>query len=200
MFKHSLLALTLVGAIACNDGRTADREGGGATGTAPGAGTTPAERTGATPSTAEALSAEDSEFVQKATMGGQMEVTLGELANDKASDERVKALGEKIADDHERANSELRSMVRGADVARADRPMPEHDQTRQKLESLSGAAFDRAYLQEMVSHHEKDIKEFEKASNSSNHQVKAFAEKTLPTLRQHLEEAQQLQKTMGTRN
>jgi putative membrane protein len=80
--------------------------------------------------------------------------------------------------------------AQGGDLSTARQQM---EQTQQKLESVSGAAFDRAYLEEMVNHHQHDIQEFERAAQSDNPQVRAFAERTLPTLRQHLQQAQQLQ-------
>jgi putative membrane protein len=70
-------------------------------------------------------------------------------------------------------------------------------QTQQKLEGLSGAAFDRAYLDAMVQHHQQDIQEFERAAQSENPQIRQFAERTLPTLREHLQRAQQLQQSGG---
>jgi putative membrane protein len=63
--------------------------------------------------------------------------------------------------------------------------------TYDRLSALSGAAFDRAYMADMVKDHRTDIAEFEKEANSgSDADVKSFASKTLPTLRHHLEMAQ----------
>ena len=81
----------------------------------------------------------------------------------------------------------------GSDVAGMQQQL---QQTQQKLEGTSGAAFDAAYLDEMVKHHQMDIQEFERAARSDNPQVRQFAERTLPTLRQHLERAQQLQQSI----
>lgn len=62
-----------------------------------------------------------------------------------------------------------------------------------KLSGKTGAEFDRAFLQEAISHHEKDVALFEKESTSgSDPELKAFAAKTLPTLRQHLQTARSL--------
>lgn len=206
----SLRALTvaaaLAAAIGCGNGTPdgARDGGGGANGVGDNKQPTPAERTSSTasnPSGNTALSAEDQQFVQKATMSNEMEVALGNLAEDKASNDQVKQLAEKIADDHANAGRELKSSVgdqRGGDATRAgDNPaMAEGEQVRQRLEKLSGTAFDRAYLEEMVKHHEKDIREFERAAQSSNAQLRTFAERTLPTLREHLQSSQQLQQTI----
>jgi putative membrane protein len=142
------------------------------------------------------LSVTDQQFVQKAMAGGRKEVELGRLAQQHASSDAVKQLGQRIADDHERANRELESMLSGSDVARTS-ATSENDNDRSKLEKMSGAAFDRAYVQQMIDDHQTDITEFERAAQSSNQTVRAFAEKTIPTLRQHLQQARDAQATIG---
>lgn len=63
---------------------------------------------------------------------------------------------------------------------------------------MQGAEFDRAFVRDQVAHHEKDIKEFEKQSRTAqDSDLRAFIDKTLPTLRQHLETARSLQQTTG---
>jgi putative membrane protein len=59
---------------------------------------------------------------------------------------------------------------------------------------LSGPEFDKAYAQEMVKDHEKDVNEFKRATSASQKPaVKEFAQKTLPTLQSHLQEAKEMQ-------
>ena len=56
-----------------------------------------------------------------------------------------------------------------------------------KLERLDGAAFDRAYVDDQIRDHEKTIALFEReAKSGKDAELKAFAEKTLPTLKEHL--------------
>jgi putative membrane protein len=146
-----------------------------------------------------------------------MEVTLGNLAEEKAQNEEVKQFAERLVRDHENANRELQSSL-GGDAMTAQQPgsrapSPAHpptpsaagevgemhqqmEQVQQTLERASGPAFDRAYLEEMVKHHEKDIEEFERATRSDNAQVRSFAERTLPALREHLQQARQLQQSI----
>lgn len=62
--------------------------------------------------------------------------------------------------------------------------------TKDKLAKFSGADFDREYMDTMVKDHVKDVKEFEEASaKAKDADVKAWAAKTLPTLREHLQMA-----------
>ena len=60
---------------------------------------------------------------------------------------------------------------------------------KDKLNGLSGADFDKAYMEAMVKDHRKDVSEFQRATNSSNADVKSFASETLPTLQEHLQMA-----------
>ena len=132
-------------------------------------------------------------------MSNQMEVALGHLAAERASTAEVKQLADRIAVDHQQASGALQQMVgSGADPTPAG--MGDSNPARQRLDALRGADFDRAYLEEMVKHHQQDISEFERALQSMNDPLRTFAEKTLPTLRQHLELSQQLQQRLGGGN
>src|SRR4051812_29038347 len=106
------------------------------------------------------LPARDYKFVVDAAKGGMMEVTLGKLAAEKAMSPEVKQFGQKMADDHQKANDELMKLVsqKGAtlptDVTTGENREVEH------LRNLSGADFDKAYMDHMVKDHKKDVKEF----------------------------------------
>ena len=68
----------------------------------------------------------------------------------------------------------------------------------QKLHGLTGTEFDREFIQMAVKHHEKDVREFEQASQRvQDQELKSWVSKTLPTLREHLQTAQRLQSTVG---
>ena len=72
------------------------------------------------------------------------------------------------------------------------------DSEMKKLHGLTGTDFDREYIRMAVKHHEKDVREFEQASQKvQDQELKAWIEKTLPTLREHLQTAQGLQTTVG---
>jgi putative membrane protein len=144
---------------------------------------------------AAALSGQDREFLQKAAAGGAAEVALATLAQQKG--QAVKELARMIEQDHTTANAELKTIASSKNVAVEAKPMPEHQQLQKKLEGLDGAAFDKAYAQAMVKEHAKDIRLFERAAKSADAEIKAFAEKTLPTLREHHKRAQQLASGTG---
>jgi putative membrane protein len=66
-----------------------------------------------------------------------------------------------------------------------------HKSEMDRLSTMSGNAFDTAYMQHMVQDHEKTVADFQKqAQSGSDPALKAFAQKQLPTLQQHLQMAQ----------
>jgi len=192
MFKHAFVTLSIAVALtaACKSSDVNTNAGPNPRDAAT-AGSTAATRAAqSTSPQAAALSVEDRQFAENAAEGGKKEVELGHLAQQHGASDAVKHLGQRIADDHERANRELDSLLGGADVSRTSSPS-DNDSDRRRLEKMSGAAFDRAYVDLMISDHRKDITEFERASRSSNEAVRTFAEKTLPTLREHLTQARE---------
>jgi putative membrane protein len=140
---------------------------------------TSAERSGATA---------DAQFVRQAAEGGMMEVAKGKLAAQKGTHEGVKQFGQRMVDDHTKANDELKSIAGGKNITLpGDTPKPPMQAALTKLEKLDGAAFDRAYVDDQVRDHEKTIALFEReAKGGKDAELKAFAEKTLPTLKEHL--------------
>lgn len=153
--------------------------------------TTPATGTKAPATTATKPANPDSSFVKKAAMGGMAEVELGNLAQQKASSDQVKQFGARMVQDHGKANDELKQIAgsKGIDLPAA--LDGKHRKDMDRLGKLSGAQFDKAYMNHMVDDHKKDIADFKKEANSGKDaDVKAFAAKTLPTLEEHLKLAQ----------
>jgi putative membrane protein len=136
------------------------------------------------------LKTADNTFVTKAAQGGMAEVELGRLATERAANAKVKQFGQQMVDDHTKANDELKSIASGKGVTLPSMLDSKDQATKNKLSSLQGAAFDRAYMEDMVSDHEKDIAEFQReADHGTDADMKAFASKTLPTLQHHLQMA-----------
>jgi putative membrane protein len=136
------------------------------------------------------LSASDRTFIKKAAQGGMAEVQLGKLATEKGSSEDVKKFGQRMVDDHSKANDQLKQLAasKGVDVPTSLNSKDEA--TKDRLSKLSGSAFDRAYMQDMVKDHTQDVSEFKKASQTAKDpDVKSWAAQTLPTLENHLKTA-----------
>ncbi len=139
------------------------------------------------------LSSEDTKFIRQAAQAGMAEVRMGQLASQNAQDQALKDFGQRLVTDHTKANQELAQIAsqKGATV-----PM-NMDSSDQKmidnLSSLSGAEFDRVCVKDAVDAHEKAIKDFKTASEEcKDPDLKAFAQKTLPILQEHLDMAKKL--------
>jgi putative membrane protein len=139
------------------------------------------------------LSAQDRDFLMDAAMGGMMEVELGRMATQQGMSEAVKQFGQRMVDDHSKANQELMSLAQSKGITLPTTMDDKHHKDMQKLSAMSGADFDRAYSKMMQSDHKKDVSEFEKQSTrGTDPDLKAFAAKTLPTLQEHLQMANAL--------
>jgi putative membrane protein len=149
-------------------------------------------KTSATTSTS-GLSASDRKFVKDAAEGGMMEVELGRIAASKATNPDVKSFGQRMVDDHSKANDQLKQVASSKGVTVPDSLPPSKQKEIDKFNKLSGAAFDSSYVKNMVADHKKDVAEFKKESKSGKDaDVKSFASTTLPTLQDHLKMIQDI--------
>lgn len=125
------------------------------------------------------LDDKDKEFMMEAAKGGMMEVHMGQMAEKQGQSADVKKIGKTMATDHTNANNQL--------MAIASKKGVKLDSKMEKMEKMEGSNFDQEYLDAMVKDHEKDIAAFEREAKSGmDPDVKAFASKTLPTLKKHL--------------
>ena len=137
------------------------------------------------------------QFVKQAAAGGMAEVKLGQLAQQKATSADVKAFGKRMEDDHSKVNGELKQLAADKKVTLPQGLDSKHQALYDRLSKLSGSQFDKTYMSEMVRDHQQDVAEFQKAAKSNDAQVKDFASRTLPTLEDHLREAQQIASSEG---
>ena len=135
----------------------------------------------------------DHAFLKKAAEGGLAEVELGQLATQKASSEDVKKFGQRMVDDHSKANEQLKQVAAEKNIKVPEKLSAKDQATKARLEKLSGEQFDKAYMRDMVKDHQKDVAEFERESKmAKDPAIKSFAEQTLPTLKDHLKEAERI--------
>lgn len=136
----------------------------------------------------------DQQFILTAAQGGMAEVELGKLASQKASSSQVKAFGERMVNDHSKADDQLKGIAQQKGVQLPERLDSHHQAMVDRLSKLNGPAFDKAYVKMMVHDHEKDVSEFKHESEAAQDpQVKTFAGDTLKTIQSHLDEARSLQ-------
>src|SRR5579864_3651439 len=112
------------------------------------------------------ISMADKTFIKKAAEGGLAEVELGKLATEKASNEEVKKFGQRMVDDHSKANDQLKDVAAQKHIDLPTEPSARDKATKARLEKLSGEEFDRAYMRDMVKDHKADVAEFARESQS----------------------------------
>jgi putative membrane protein len=140
----------------------------------------------------------DRRFVAEASAGGQAEVAAGQLAQQRAAHAQVREFAKRMVRDHTASAEKLKAIADAKGVATATPQKPSHEQSLKRLGELSGAEFDRAYMKQMVADHRKTITLFEQQSRSGRDPaLKAYAEETLPTLREHLQHAQATEAAVG---
>lgn len=134
----------------------------------------------------------DAHFMQQAANASVAEVQLGQLALTKSDNEAVKALAQRIVDDHTKANAQLKAIADSEQITLASPGDAARDEAA-RLRALDGSAFDQAWAKAMVGDHEKAVKLFsDEAAAAGDSRLHQFAQATLPTLRAHLQSAKKL--------
>jgi putative membrane protein len=146
------------------------------------------------------LSSKDYKFAVNAARGGMTEVQLGQLAKDKATNPQVKTFGEKMVTDHNKANDELKQIISRKGASFPAALSHKENSSLDDLQKASGQDFDKKYVELMVKDHKKDVKEFEEATKElSDPDLRAFAQKTLPTLQDHLRQIEQIEPAFSSK-
>jgi len=128
----------------------------------------------------------EEDFWNKAAEGGMAEVELSKVAQSKAQNPDVKKFAQKMVADHTKANDELKSLAAKFKVTLPAELNSTHKSVLEKLNSLSGADFDKAYVDAMVKDHDDAVSLFQtEADGGTTEELKAFAAKALPTLKSH---------------
>jgi putative membrane protein len=143
----------------------------------------------------------DMDFVEERLEMGNAEVELGRIAQERATHPDVKAFAQELVRDHQAAGEELRRIATTANpnfpAMIDDEAREELTELREEMAKLTGRDFDRRYIDEMIDDHQDAVDDLEdKAENASHSEVRAWAAKTLPTVRQHLERARALKESL----
>jgi putative membrane protein len=137
-------------------------------------------------------------FMDKAAQGGTAEVQLGQLAQQNAQSEAVKQFAKRMISDHSKANDELKQIAAQESVSLPTTVDAKDKATMARLEKLHGAAFDKAYMQDMVMDHKKDVADFKHESTAAKTpSLKNWVQQTTPTLESHLQEAEKVAPQVG---
>jgi putative membrane protein len=136
---------------------------------------------------------QQSQFAMDAAHINMAEVEMGKLAQEKGSSEQVKDFGQRLEDDHSKALDELKEIASDKNITLPTTIDAKHKATHDKLAKLSGAQFDKAFAQEMVTGHKEALQKAQSAAKSEQDpQIKAFANKMVTSVQAHLKVAQNL--------
>ena len=140
----------------------------------------------------------DQHFISEAAKGNRAEVELGKMMASKSKDMDVKKFAKMMVDDHSKALNELQQLAQSKNITLPDGVPDDAKDLQDKLSSESGNQLDKDYMDGMVQDHQKDIKDFQDASqNSQDSDVKQWASKMLPKLQQHLQKAEKVDGKVG---
>jgi putative membrane protein len=135
-----------------------------------------------------ALSKADTKFILAAAQGGMTEVKLGELASTSGVRDDVKSFGQMMLKDHTAINEDLKALAAQKGVTLSDSLDAKHQAMVDKLTSLTGSAFDNAYIKGMIKAHQKDAKAFKaEAAATQDADIKSFLDKSIPIVEAHLQ-------------
>jgi len=160
--------------------------------------------TGGTVGTTGSMEA-DRAFLEEQLAMGQAEIELGQLAQERGMHADVKEFGAMMVRDHQAASEELKPIAAKVNTTTAQAPARndknDHQEQLEELSKLSGRDFDRKYIAEMIDDHQDGIEDLEgKAEKAASPDVKAWATKTLPKMREHLERAKAIKETLDRAN
>jgi len=202
MKKISLIVLVVPLALACNNGANNTVQKADSTNNSNMDTSNTSSKMDTTTSTNKmtgtvAVDKTTSEFLTKVADVGMTEVKLGRMAQDKGMNQRVKDFGAMMVKDHTAANDELKDIASRKNVTLPESITSAHQKKADDLDKKTGNDFDKAYINDMISGHEATINDFEKASkNTRDQDVKAWVDKTLPTLKMHLDSARAIKKSI----
>jgi putative membrane protein len=145
----------------------------------------------------------DTTFAAQAALANMAEIQFGHLALKKAQSADVKKFAQMMIDDHVKAQQELADAASGAGVQWPKQLDDKHKQVHQRLSSMNVDRFDREYMKAMVEGH-RDVEAMlagrvdvgrssgAKTDEALAANINKWAAKTLPTVRAHLREAEQV--------
>ena len=140
----------------------------------------------------------DTTYIRQAIDGNFTEVGLGRVAESRAADSGVKEFAERMISEHNSMNQQWAALARKNDMKITVDFGPADKQAAERLEDLSGAEFDQAYMAETIRHHEQDRAAFQRmAASARSPEVRQLASSGVATIRGHLALAQQVGSRVG---
>jgi putative membrane protein len=146
----------------------------------------------------------DAQIAHIVVTANQVDIDAGKLAESKATSKDVKDFGRMMVTDHSGVNRQAQALVKKLGVKPEDNPTSQAlkkggEDNVKHLKTLSGAAFDKAYIDHEVAYHQQVIDAVDKTliPSAQNAELKSTLEKTRPAFVAHLERAKQIQGKLG---
>jgi len=140
-----------------------------------------------------ALTKADLRYFQRLAEDNLAEIAAGKLAAQKAVSDDVRKYAARMIEDHGTMFAEQRSMAQSKGIALPGAPDKEHANAMKRLQSQSGAAFDRSYMTQMVKDHEDTLKLVKDiASKATDAELKTAGDRAVPRIQEHLDMAKRL--------
>ncbi len=137
----------------------------------------------------------DRMFVKNALQGSMAEVQFGQLTLQKSDNQQVKQFAQRMIDDHTRMSEQMKPVAQQLGVETPKEISKKDKSVMNKLQGLSGTAYDQTYIKDMVKDHKQDLSEFQmEASAGQDPTVKDAASQGSQIIAQHLQMAQQMAK------
>jgi len=137
-------------------------------------------------------------FVTEAASGNLLEIRSGNLAAQQGESQAVEDYGAHMVTDHTAASAELLTLATAKGLSVPTDLSARHQQQYNVLTPLAGTAFDKAFMDLMVKSHQEQVDLFERASKGVNDSdLRSFAAGKLPTLKTHLQEAEDLNEVIN---
>ena len=129
----------------------------------------------------------DQFFLRQASKGGHLEVSLAELAAGRSENPVIQDVAIKLLEDHRRANERVKAFAERRQLT-LPTELGKHQLDVDRLAQLSGPDFGKAYLKEMIEHHEQAVATFQRqAEEGADPHIRAWAAELVTTLRGHLQ-------------
>lgn len=132
-----------------------------------------------------------------------VDIQGGQQAQSKATDQKVKDFAQRMITDHTAVNKQVHDLLTKLSATPASNPTSESltqqgQEAATRLGALSGAAYDKAYIDNEVMYHQQVINTAttQLAPAAQNAELKDLLQKTLPVLQQHLDMAKQIQASL----
>lgn len=130
-----------------------------------------------------------SDFIKQGLEAGLAEIKAAKVAEINSGTPRVINFAKMMITDHIKAGDELEKISITKRVSEGDTVNTDHQKMIAAISAKKGAAFDKLYMQMMVNDHQNAVKLFTTAINNKNTDIQAFAKRTLPILKMHLDSA-----------